>query len=68
MTDDDDFEKIKKIFERLEAAGLIVRNGEMRPGREGEFEPVFVIAPQYENDREAWEKVLALLHETAGNG
>jgi hypothetical protein len=59
--------QMQKIFERLEAAGLIVRNGEMRPGRDGEPQPVFVMAPQYENDHAAMKKVLALLHETAGS-
>jgi hypothetical protein len=60
---------VRAIFEKFEAAGLIVRTGKMRPSpRTGELLPVFVVAPKYADDREAFDKALALLHETAGNG
>jgi hypothetical protein len=35
--------KIRETMAKLEAEGLVVRNGEMRPNRRGELEPVYVL-------------------------
>jgi hypothetical protein len=48
--DDDEFEllslgeQVKLAMRFLEAEGEIVRTGEMRPGRDGKPQPVFILA------------------------
>ena len=58
------------LFDELEAAGIIVKNGKMRPDSKGVLQPVYVIAPEYVNNPEAADELLerlAILDETAGN-
>jgi len=52
---------VKELFDELETAGVIARNGEMRRGFSGEMQPVYILTPRYANDPGAVNKVLQQL-------
>src|SRR5262249_57796837 len=47
---------VQDLMDELEAAGIIIKNGEMRFNSQGVLQPAYVIAPQYMNDPLALEK------------
>jgi hypothetical protein len=38
---------IQSLLDELEAEGVVVRTGELRPSSKGELQPVFVLSPKY---------------------
>jgi hypothetical protein len=50
--------RIQTLLDELEAAGIVVRSGEMRPDRKGVPQPVYVPADRYMNDPEAAQKAI----------
>jgi hypothetical protein len=71
MTTKDEIEKFlgfdreyaQELFDDLEAAGIIEKTGQMRPGRDGKMQPVYVIADKYRNDPKAADRVLKAMYD-----
>jgi len=54
---------VQDLMDELEAAGIIIKNGEMRFNSQGVLQPAYVIAPQYMNDPLALEKAFKAMSE-----
>jgi hypothetical protein len=54
---------VQELLDELEAAGLIVKNGQMRFNSRGVLAPAYEVAPEYVNDLGAAEKVLKAMSE-----
>jgi len=48
----------EQLIGELEAEGIVVRSGEMRPNGRGELKPVYVLASEYANDIEAAKRAI----------